>query len=161
MKKPVEIVVLGADTIRRYQPGRPHLVISISEHEAGLPDIPQNPHCRGVLRLVFWDVDDPFGGIPGGMLFHEEQAETVLDFVFERLERIDAVVCQCDAGISRSAALAAALSRILTGDDAYYFRQYQPNRLVYDTLLEVHRNRSRRTVFFSDGLNDNPDNAQD
>jgi predicted protein tyrosine phosphatase len=43
----------------------------------------------------------------------------------------------CDAGVSRSPAVAAALARVLKGDDAEYFAgRYRPNTRVYRMLLE-------------------------
>ena len=43
----------------------------------------------------------------------------------------------CDAGKSRSPAVAAALARVLDGDDAHFFGgRYTPNMRVYRTLLE-------------------------
>jgi hypothetical protein len=41
--------------------------------------------------------------------------------------------------VSRSPAVAAALSKVLTGDDAAFFGgRYRPNMRVYRTLLEAH-----------------------
>jgi hypothetical protein len=62
----------------------------------------------------------------------------ILDFVAEgQRQHIDLCVCQCDAGISRSAGVAAALSYILNQDDTWVFKDpwYMPNRLVYCTIL--------------------------
>ena len=46
------------------------------------------------------------------------------------------VVLHCDAGMSRSPGLAAALSKVLVGDDTEFFKRYRPNMRVYRTLLE-------------------------
>jgi predicted protein tyrosine phosphatase len=71
----------------------------------------------------------------------EADAHTILAFVEEHLPSVETIVCQCDAGLSRSAGLAAALSRILQGDDRYFFQRFAPNERVYQKLLEADRQR--------------------
>lgn len=46
------------------------------------------------------------------------------------------MVLHCDAGMSRSPGVAAALSKVLVGDDSQFFKRYRPNMRVYRTLLE-------------------------
>lgn len=48
---------------------------------------------------------------------------------------IERIILHCDAGVSRSPGVAAALSKSLLGDDAEFFRRYRPNMRVYRTLL--------------------------
>jgi len=45
-------------------------------------------------------------------------------------------------GVSRSPAVAAALSRIYYGDDGPWFELDFPNWLVYAVLVETHSRRS-------------------
>jgi hypothetical protein len=74
-------------------------------------------------------------------IFRPYHAKQILDFFAEGHRRlIHLCICQCDAGISRSAGTAAALSYIETQDDAWVFTdpRYLPNRLVYRTLLDIH-----------------------
>jgi predicted protein tyrosine phosphatase len=44
------------------------------------------------------------------------------DFINKYLDKVELIVCQCDAGISRSSAMAAALSKYITNDDKYFFK---------------------------------------
>jgi hypothetical protein len=53
----------------------------------------------------------------------------------KEVQGYDEIVINCEAGISRSAAIAAALSKILTGDDKVFFDQFIPNRHIYRTIL--------------------------
>lgn len=51
-------------------------------------------------------------------------------------DKINLIICQCEAGISRSAGVAGALSKVLNKDDSKIFEDYCPNMLVYRTVLE-------------------------
>ena len=67
----------------------------------------------------------------------------ILDFAQRYWPVVDLLLVHCEAGTSRSPAVAAALSRIYLGHDGEFLlpHLYQPNRLVLDTLLEVARQR--------------------
>jgi len=127
---------------------RDYLVISISTPESPPAKIVRNAHTLGILRLWFDDLDRAdFGQATrayfkrGIRLFTEADAYSILNFVRVALKfnNIKAIVCHCDAGISRSSGTAAALSKILNGNDFAMFKKpYVPNMLVYRTILEVH-----------------------
>jgi predicted protein tyrosine phosphatase len=72
------------------------------------------------------------------ILFDENMAQQILDFVTCFKDKVDMIVVHCEAGISRSAGVAGALSKILNGDDKYYFDHYLPNMLVYRTILNTY-----------------------
>ena len=59
--------------------------------------------------------------------------------IFSFLENCSSedVFCACDAGESRSAAVAAALTKCAGQDDSWIWqsKEYRPNRLVYETIL--------------------------
>jgi protein-tyrosine phosphatase len=58
--------------------------------------------------------------------------------VLEHRAEIERIIVHCDAGVSRSAAVGAALARAFSGDDAEFFAgRYRPNVRVYRTLLET------------------------
>jgi predicted protein tyrosine phosphatase len=46
-------------------------------------------------------------------------------------------IVHCDAGHSRSPAVAAAISKAFGEDDSMYFKRYRPNMRVYRNLLDV------------------------
>ena len=92
-----------------------------------------------LLRLIFEDTldrDSPDS-------FSGAQATAILDFVAEWWDRIDVLLVHCELGLSRSPAVAAALSRIYYQDDGPWFEQEFPNALVYELLLETHAQRQR------------------
>ncbi len=119
----------------------PHVIISITTTEGDLARLPTCDQCRGVLRLVFGDVEVATGHT---IVFVPEHARAIWHFVEEHRAEIERVVVHCDAGLSRSPAVAAAISRCMDGDDAEFFARYRPNMRVYRTLLEVWEERTLR-----------------
>lgn len=91
-------------------------------------------HCLDVLRLHFWDLEEPCGKYT--QFFTRYDAKRIRTFVEQYQAKVDRIVVSCEAGISRSCAVAAALSRKINGDDARYFKSGLPNSLVYRLLRE-------------------------
>jgi predicted protein tyrosine phosphatase len=88
------------------------------------------------LRLHFPDADVASEQFPEGLLFAPEHAREIWDFVLRHRD-VERVVIHCDAGISRSPAVAAALARVLNGDDVEFFAgRYRPNMRVYTLRLD-------------------------
>ncbi|HPM85059.1 MAG TPA: hypothetical protein PLF81_30355 [Candidatus Anammoximicrobium sp.] len=91
----------------------------------------------GLLRLVFDDItqsDTPRSFTPA-------LAAEILDFVASVWEKVEVLLIHCDVGLSRSPAVAAALSRIYYGDDGPWFELDFPNCLVYEVLVATHSRR--------------------
>jgi predicted protein tyrosine phosphatase len=130
-------------------PEEPHLVISI--RTPGDPrevKLPETGKTIGVLRLEFDDLERevPLLGWSGRplQLFDGPMASDVFRFVGEHPEA-ETIVTHCDAGVSRSAAVAAALAKTLFGgDDSVWWTTKVPNRLVYRVMVNEHVNLKRR-----------------
>jgi hypothetical protein len=88
----------------------------------------------GLLRLTFADITDV--GKPGS--FNASIATEVLDFVQRMWELVEVFLIDCEIGLSRSPAIAAALSRIHYGDEGLWLEHYFSNPLVYRVLVETH-----------------------
>ncbi|AKV00393.1 hypothetical protein AKJ09_07056 [Labilithrix luteola] len=115
----------------------PHVVISITSSLDDQARIRANEQCRGVLRLAFADAEVASEIIPEDALFTPEHARRIWDFVVAHRDEIERIIVHCDAGMSRSPAVAAALARALNGDDAEFFGgRYVPNPRVYRLVLE-------------------------
>jgi len=91
----------------------------------------------GLLQLTFADTADP----QRDDAITTFQATEILDFAESIWDQVDAMLIHCEAGLSRSPAIAAALTRIHYGDDGPWFEMDFPNRLVYQTLLAAHTAR--------------------
>lgn len=115
----------------------PYVVISITETHDSYPDAVIAPSAmrRGVLRLRFDDVDDPERALEGCQPFGDQHARQIVRFVLSHRHGIGGIVVHCHAGISRSSAVAAALSAWPNGEDADFFEKYfSPNSRVRGIL---------------------------
>jgi hypothetical protein len=131
-----QFLALGRDEIKTFMPDVPYLVVSISDPDKPETEIPDSPNLQGVLRLQFHDVGLPRKfEVTSDLAMTPEHARQILSFIRERLPGVKLIVCQCEEGVSRSTGMAAALSRILEGEDEYFFQGYWPNRWVYELLL--------------------------
>jgi predicted protein tyrosine phosphatase len=116
----------------------PHVIISITSAPDDVARLRANDQCRGVLRLSFPDADAPSVQFAEADLFSPSQAMQVWDFVLRHRGDIHRIVLHCDAGVSRSPAVAAAVARVLGGDGAEFLSgKYRPNQRVYRLLLDA------------------------
>lgn len=128
------LLVLSRLRVARVTPNVPYLVISVTDPEKPEAVLAESPLRMGVLRLSFHDVDAeaPFWQAPS-----EEHARSIVEFVRRHRDMADLIICQCEAGLSRSAGIAAALSRWLNHHDAEFFARYMPNRRIYRLILRA------------------------
>ncbi len=113
-------------------------IISITDPDSVDNSFGKSENLVAVLKLKFEDV---CSGYPGCMT--EEDARKIVDFVNSVEDKIDLLVVHCEAGISRSAGVAAAISRFKHGDDSWVFDsgKYIPNMHCYKLVLqEFHKN---------------------
>lgn len=126
----------------------PAVIISISD-----PNMiyTTRPFCSvenrviAILPLTFCDADKPGKDIYGNDadefdLMSEEDARKVVQFVNLHVEKH--IIVHCDAGISRSAGVGAAISKYVTGDDSVFFNsgRYYPNMWCYRKTLNAFEN---------------------
>ncbi len=120
---------------------QPYAVISIvSPHDI------HPPLMEGyvdVLRLHFMDIDFGIESL-NEYGFFPEHAKKIIDFTEKNKTRVEMFVVHCNAGISRSSGVAAALSKVYDGDDTWVFENYRycPNMRVYRGILDEAFNRS-------------------
>jgi hypothetical protein len=112
------------------------VVISISDPDKESPVFSENSN-NGIfrrLRLHFADVE-----VGGENCITDEQAEKIAKFVFGIRDKTDKIVVHCEAGISRSAGVAAAIMKFLNDDDFPIFDnpKYCPNRTCYRKVLNA------------------------
>lgn len=110
----------------------PALVISISCVE----DKPPHFQARSGIYTQFFFFDDVEDNVYGCTLMDESDAIGIINAVKTYKDMVNQIIVHCDAGFSRSPAVAAALSRWLNGDDGIFFGPgYCPNRHVYRTMM--------------------------
>ena len=112
-----------------------YAVISIQDTHTGGFGVAftESRSCMGVLTLYF---DDIVEEVEGAVLFSEEQASQVIDFIKKHRDA-ETLLIHCYGGQSRSRAVGAFAVKMLGGDNSRYFTAGNPNRYVYETLLKV------------------------
>jgi hypothetical protein len=108
------------------------------------------------LSLQFYDLEDirdemaledaaEYVNTFGHGLFSNAQAVQIVDFVERIKDKVNGILIHCEAGVSRSAAVAAAIELMLNGSSDRIFndRRYSPNLYVYTKLIQVWQNRMR------------------
>jgi hypothetical protein len=98
------------------------------------------PNCVSSLCLRFYDTDQYINTDTGLMIspINDFQSKLIANFAVNCFEEnIEELYVNCAAGISRSAGVAAAISKFYTGDDKYFYDKYIPNRYVYMRVLEA------------------------
>jgi hypothetical protein len=116
-----------------------YAIISITDNTRYFTSYPTSDiNMVALLALKFADTDDK-EDIDDWKCISNTQAKLILDFAFSVKEEVDTIIINCDAGISRSSGIAAALSYIFNGTDSEIWDnpKFFPNKLVYDTILNA------------------------
>lgn len=116
-----------------------HVVISIRDPDRKPARVRRQPGLRDVLFLAFDDAEPCESlELPGSIrLMSVADAAGIWAFIAKHKDRVPLLVVHCEMGMSRSPAVAAAVTRALGGDDEVFFRDYMPNQYVYELLLKV------------------------
>ena len=132
-------LVLGRKHVKWIAPDEPYILISITDPTTPDAKIAESEYRVDALRLKFHDSGDYGQPLRDTVVMTAEHARSILDFVNQHKNTVSTIVCQCEAGMSRSAAIAAALSHILQGQNRYFYANFEPNKWVYKTILDEHQ----------------------
>lgn len=110
-----------------------YAVISIqdSHTQGGGFQFTENQFCKGVLTLYF---DDIVKEVDGAVLFDDDMADQIIEFIENHRKTVDTLLVHCYAGQSRSRAVGAFAVEMLGGDNSKYFEEGSPNQYIYDVL---------------------------
>ena len=124
---------------------RPTIMISISDpymHYSSSPFISRDNLIVEILKLCFADADAPGIDVYGreassSDLMQPEDGQKIKELL-GRHPNTDIIV-HCDAGISRSAGVAAGILKAIIGDDSQIYDNptYYPNSHCYRTTLNA------------------------
>jgi len=111
-------------------------VISISDCDKSSPILDTNPD-NGITarcKLKFNDVDRGEENC-----ITNAHALEIVSFVTKNAKTADRLIVHCEAGVSRSAGVAAAIMKAIYNDDKEIFnsRRYRPNMTCYRTVLNA------------------------
>ena len=75
----------------------------------------------------------------GSADFYFQKADTVARFIVDAVKKGRKIICQCEMGMSRSAACAAAILEYFCGSGISIFadKRYSPNRVVFQKLYSA------------------------
>lgn len=127
--------------IKFFFPEYKQIVISITEPDNYPAELDHDEEF--ILRLSFHDLtsrDSEYRHqLPNCTFFDEKNAEKIVSFLKIYMVAQLSILVHCEAGISRSAAVAGAILKHYTGDDKLIFsdKKYTPNMLVYSILLKA------------------------
>lgn len=103
-----------------------------------------NKTIKDILYLDFYDISYNSQEIfKGYEPMTDEDAVKIRDFVLKWKDKVDTIWVHCDAGISRSAGVAAGILEALGKDNSYIFdsKMYFPNLLCYSKILNVFKSK--------------------
>ena len=94
---------------------------------------------RAILKLKFDDVERDSKDLH---CITKEDAESIVKFVNKNKNKVDKFIVHCEAGVSRSAGVGAAIMKALNGDDWVVFNNpiMCPNMKCYRTVLNAFQN---------------------
>lgn len=117
-------------------PGGKSILVSISDPGKEFP-VPSDQY-ENTLWVAFDDADTKTSD--DTVLIGSGTARSIYRFVSNHVKSgVDNVVVNCEAGMSRSAGVAAALSKIFNGDDSQIIKG-KPlyNRKAYSEIMNFH-----------------------
>ena len=126
-------------------------LISISDWGYEFAELKNKPEF--LLQLAFDDVDndvfiDELGRKPTKSerqriehkyhMLTDKQAKQIAEFYMQIADKADILVCQCEHGQSRSAAIASAILEYRNGDGIRVFvdDRYYPNKTIFKKVLK-------------------------
>jgi predicted protein tyrosine phosphatase len=132
-------------------------LISITDVDAGVIVLKNKPEHFLFLKFNdenFDDLEFNLGKTPTkkeqqqyakiNNMISDEQAEKIAIFIKSNINEVDTLICQCEYGQSRSAALAAAIKQFIfkNGIEIFADDRYYPNKYVYRKILSALENDS-------------------
>ena len=127
-------------------------VISITDYGYNFAELQNEPDY--LLQLAFDDIDsdvfiDELGHKPTKAeierieekyhMLNDKQAKQIAEFYAEVSDKVDILICQCEHGQSRSAAVAAAILEHRCGKGISVFAddRYYPNKNIFKKVLKA------------------------
>jgi len=130
-----DIIVMSRSEARRFSFNKnipPCIIISI-DTDGVHNNLNRNQNIKAVKNFTFDDIEDGDNAITHG------QANAIADFVKRWIDRVDTVVVHCDAGVSRSAGVGAAIMKWANNDDSLIFDngKFCPNMRCFRFMLNA------------------------
>jgi predicted protein tyrosine phosphatase len=135
----MKIVVMNRREAQAARPGVPYAIVSATNPELVACDYITSPLLRRELHLTFHDIRHPC--CAHHQLFAEEHVTQLVAFAeWIGSSDIGVLIVHCDAGISRSSAIALAFARYLGVSDDEILnpaRRHRPNPFIFWRLARA------------------------
>lgn len=128
------LMVMNRDQAESWRTHVQHVMISIIDPGSTTPTLPAQASRIGWLVRAFTDFDRAHRGVKR---MTKDDAKVIAEFALDHYGQVPLMVIHCEAGISRSPAIAAAIAKFETGNDDDWFRRYLPNRWVYRQMADA------------------------
>ncbi len=147
----IALQVLDRDLARFTTHDEPYAVLSSTDPQGTHPKIAPSEQLRALLTLQFSDVDRVLPRLQAKSAYVRsctpEIARRIAAFVqAQRAQGVRLFVIHCEAGMSRSAGVAAALSQFYNGDEFFFLHHYRPNVLVREMVLAALQDQASSNV---------------
>ena len=139
----MNILILSKKRASEFGWDQPWACISISTPGNSHPII-NKVNLVDLLMLKFRDMELDHPGLPPNEVFNNGHAIQILDFVESVADQIDVLMVHCEAGMSRSPAVGAAIAKLRWDNDQIFFDRYTPNMRVYRHLMNVGMERKQK-----------------
>lgn len=131
------------------------IIISISCNSENFPNIETTDNNK-IRNVSYYHFDDEEVGASS---ISEIQAKDIADTVLKYKDSVDTIIVYCDAGVSRSAGVGAAIMKYLFNDDMEIFNNalYAPNIRCYRYVLnalnfEIEEKEIEEKIVINNGL---------
>jgi len=131
----------------------PYIVISITDpgqnqspDEQDHAKIPQSPNLKAILPVSFYDTNIDYENEEKTYpCINDQQAARIAKFLMQHIvnnKQTPIVVCHCEAGISRSSGLAAAIVKFFDDDNdgMWISNHFYPNMTVFIKVFNALQN---------------------
>jgi predicted protein tyrosine phosphatase len=133
----IELLVLNRRLASEYEAEIPYCHIAITEPCNRFGSLRDCENRKAVLQVAFGDTERAFFMRGTEDWCTSAQGIEIANFVKEHVAKgIRLFVINCEAGLSRSPAVAAAIARYYSDNDMWFFNNFTPNSTVYRAVYE-------------------------
>lgn len=131
----MQIITMSRNEISDLNIDVPHMVISISDPDLDPVYIKKSENLVHVERLQFHDIDRDLHGC---IRMDCDMADRIVKAFKKYESRCEVIICQCEAGVSRSAGVAVAIGEYIGIPYENLLKRYPVyNRYVNDKIVRA------------------------